>query len=203
MNTQQLTDFQNESLTQIRKELASGEEIRWTGGPKQGLLLTTGDAVMIPFSLLWGGFAIFWEVMAITMGAPFFFALFGLPFVAIGLYLIFGRFFHDAWTRKKTLYAVTNQRVIIYKGGKTSSIQSIFLNDLNGISLVKKSDGTGSIFFGPNPNKSALTVRIPSALSQKGKEPALSLEMIENVQDVYDQITFSQPNQQEGQSGFF
>jgi len=105
--------------------LDPAEELVWEGRPATGLKLKASDAFMIPFSLVWGGFAIFWEYMAITMGAPFFFALFGLPFVAIGLYLIVGRFFWDAYTRDRTRYALTTQRAIIatsHMGRKMRSI---------------------------------------------------------------------------------
>src|SRR5476649_1583398 len=109
--------------TPLDSYLDPSERLLWSGQPKQGLRLQASDAMMIPFSLMWGGFAIFWEANALglvqTNGhqttPPIFMAIWGIPFVLVGLYMIAGRFFIDAMTRGKTWYAVTDQRLLVVK----------------------------------------------------------------------------------------
>src|SRR5262245_59440895 len=100
--------------SEIDRELAPGERLVRSVQPRRGVRLRPMDAFIIPFSLLWCGFAIFWEVGAVTVtsrhGGPiaFVFPLFGLPFVIVGLYFVFGRFIVDARSRERTFYAITN-----------------------------------------------------------------------------------------------
>ncbi len=112
----------NYELEQVaRSQLARNERLLWSGQPRGGVRLRASDALFIPFSLMWGGFAVFWEASVLKQGAPGFMALWGIPFVLVGIYIILGRFFVDAWMRSRTYYALTDQRAIIHFGAVQSA----------------------------------------------------------------------------------
>jgi len=134
-----------EEYNQIRPYLAGDEYILWQGRPEKGHIFTRYDFYMVPFSLLWGGFAIFWELSVIASGAPFFFKLWGIPFVLVGLYLIAGRFFVQQYMRKRTVYVITDKRVLQIRGGKMASLDRRTLPE---IQLSVNRDGSGTIVFG-------------------------------------------------------
>jgi hypothetical protein len=134
--------------TAIQALLEPGENILWIGQPQQGLMLRASDGFTIPFSLLWCGFAIFWEFMALEHGAPGFFDAWGIPFVLIGLYMVFGRFFFDAFQRARTNYAVTDQRVLIATQGFTTSVRTLAIEGLTDINVSLKPNGRGTLKFG-------------------------------------------------------
>jgi hypothetical protein len=132
--------------------LQSGERIRWTGRPAQGVRLTSRDIFLIPFSLLWGGFAIFWEGAVLLIrtpggaGAPALFALWGIPFVCVGLYLIVGRFFADAWVRSRTVYAVTDSRAFLLRRMWSDRLIAARLD--GNVQLKREGGGRGTLDFG-------------------------------------------------------
>src|SRR4051812_45211669 len=99
--------MQSDPSSMIRQQLGSREKLLWYGQPRQGIVFRASDVLFIPFSLIWGGFALFWETSVLVAGAPFFFAFWGIPFVLAGLYMIFGRFFVEARMRQHTSYGVT------------------------------------------------------------------------------------------------
>jgi len=140
--------FSGDVMSPIGRELSPGERVLWSAQPRQGITLRGADALMIPFSLMWGGFAFFWEWSVLHSNAPAFFALWGIPFVAMGIYLIFGRFFVDAWQRSRTHYAVTNERILIADGLRGVTVTSVSLRTLADMTLSENSDGEGSIYFG-------------------------------------------------------
>lgn len=141
-----------ETSLPFQNQLEPGERLLWSGRPRQGLMLRRTDVFMIPFSLLWGGFAIFWFAMAVGGGAPAFMALWGLPFVFVGLYLIGGRFFWDAYQRSKTFYAVTDRRVLILSSGVMGqNLRALNPKSLPETSLNLRPDGSGTITFGTSP----------------------------------------------------
>lgn len=99
------------------------EHILWKGTPGTGHLFLPSDFFMIPFSILWCGFAFFWEYNVISSGAPFFFALFGLPFICVGLYITVGRFLWKAVLRKRTAYVITTRRIIRKQGSRIDTLE--------------------------------------------------------------------------------
>jgi hypothetical protein len=142
-----------QSFQPFQPYLVPGERILWSGQPKQGIALNRSDIIAIPFSLMWGGFAIFWNYGVWTSfpytgtADDWFFKLWGLPFLAVGLYLIVGRFFYDAWVRKRSFYAVTNERVLVLRISSSSKLTSREIQSLPMIELTESRDGTGTITF--------------------------------------------------------
>jgi hypothetical protein len=130
---------------QFQRYLQPDEKILWVGGPDPSRVIGRGDAFLIPFSLVWGGGAIAWEGAVILSGAPFFFWLWGLPFVVIGQYFIWGRFIYKRWDRRRTAYALTNERALILRG---RSLQSVFLKQQPAMHQSVRADGSGSLEFG-------------------------------------------------------
>jgi len=143
----------------LGSSLDSDERILWQGAPPSGLMLRREDIFMIPFSLMWLGFALFWEASVLGFGfigkghegPPAFFALWGGMFVVIGLYMAFGRFFWDADVRGRTRYAVTNRRALIATSGMFGQVRSFGLTPSSEIASEEDGSGRGTITFGQLP----------------------------------------------------
>ena len=58
------TNYSFDPAADIRPLLSPGESLVWSGLPKRGLLLQRGDLFLIPFSLVWFGFACGWDADA-------------------------------------------------------------------------------------------------------------------------------------------
>lgn len=178
-----------ESAMKLQGSLSSGESLLWAGQPKQGILIRGSDGLMIPFSLLWGGFAIFWELGAYATGAPGFFLLFGGMFVLMGLYFIFGRFIADSIKRKATYYGLTNDRILILTEFPSHKLKSLNLRTLSDISLSDRSDGSGTITFGQE-NPMAAWMGGMSWPGMNQYQPMF--EFVKNARSVHDMIRDAQ-----------
>ena len=161
----------------IAQQLDAGESLLWSGQPRKGIVFRGSDIFMIPFSLMWGGFAIFFAASVLLHvrdggGGPGFVGLlFAIPFVLIGLYMMFGRFIVEAIQRDHTCYGVTDHRVIIVTGLvdpqpapdvalvtalvatlSPRKVKSLDLRTMSDVSMTERSGGSGTITFGPqNP----------------------------------------------------
>jgi len=111
----------DEARRQLAPYLLPDEHLLWIGRPDPAKRFTGSDIFLVPFSLLWGGFMIFWMGAVLVKGAPAPFALFGLPFVVFGLYLIFGRFMVKARRKRQTAYGLTERRALVAVGSGSLS----------------------------------------------------------------------------------
>jgi hypothetical protein len=184
----------NDDKRIITSQLSPNEQLLWFGRPRQGFFFRSSDLMMIPFSLMWGGFAIFWETGVWASNAPIFFRLWGVPFVLIGLYMIFGRFFVDVWQRKKTFYGVTNERVIIISGLFNQSVKSLNLQTLTDITLEEKTNGSGTITFGAI-SSSNWWANNGFRWGRNNEPEAPNFEQIEKAKSVYETIRNAQKQQ--------
>lgn len=154
-------------------ELLPGEQVKWHGAPGRGIRFQGTDALAIPGSLLWAGFAVFWVATAAKNGAPWFFVAWGVPFVIVGSYISVGRFFADAYRRKHTHYLLTERRAIVVTTRPLRRVRSVYLASLEEIQLVGERNGAGSLIFGSR------------AVAGRGTPASPRFEWIDEVRKVY------------------
>ncbi len=176
--------------------LLQGERIVWSGRPAGGLLLTGWDIVAIPFSIFWCGFMVFWEGAAIfgatdaekagpTAAPVLLFPLFGLPFICVGLFMVIGRFWLDAWIRARVRYALTDQRALIARSGPFRSFTSLYLERLPDVQIKERGDGRGTIVFG---QRASLFFGRGYSLWLPSLDATPQFLVIENPRQVFDLI---------------
>ena len=176
----------SKDLELFQTELNPGEQVIWTGRPKQGFLLRPEDALMIPFSLVCGGFFISTLFFLDSM-EPSFTVFVGIPVVLSVLYLVVGRFLVDIAQRRKTYYALTAQRAIIVSGLFRRNVRTLILSNLSEIHLETRRKGRGTITFGARPAMAWMNVG--SAFpGQNRKAMAPNFEWIEDARAIYQEI---------------
>lgn len=165
----------NDEFAFARPYLAPGETILWRGRPEKGHLLSGKDVLLIPFGIFYCGFAIFWTVSALTV-APLPFAMFGVPFICVGLYITIGRSIHTASVRKRTVYVITNRKILRRRGNKIDMLDA---KTMPAIHVTARTDGTGTIQFGQ-----PTYYHRRSGYGYNGWSPNGGIFTLENIPDV-------------------
>jgi hypothetical protein len=180
-----------EVAQKMQPELMTGETLLWTGRPNPSVIFHSSDLLLIPFSLLWGGFAIFWEagVLGFFNGngksghAPLFMALWGIPFVVIGQYMIWGRFVYDAWLKRRTYYAVTNRRVIVAQDATKWKTSWAYIANIP--TVQREGTDRGTLWFGPKAPVVARGGQRSRSMSQFSVGDVPVFADIDDVDSVY------------------
>ncbi|MBY0301533.1 MULTISPECIES: hypothetical protein [Sphingomonas] len=138
-------------------DLEPGERIRWQGrGRAQAM--RSSFAIWL-FAIPWTAFALFWETLALspwiaparaggtsagTLLAGIVMPLFGVPFVLVGLWML-ARPFALMRRAGRTVYALTDRRLIRRVEGRTTEVESISLDRLGAITTRERRDGSGDL----------------------------------------------------------
>jgi hypothetical protein len=137
---------------QLQRYLRPGEELLWYGRPDPSVLFTLSDFFFIPFGFVWLAQTIRVEIQAFVMPDSALLCLVAFPFLALGLYLTFGRFVVKRRRKAETAYGITRDRAIIVTG------PVVLEKPIVGSSVLLRRSRDGrhlSVVFGPAPYISA------------------------------------------------
>ncbi|NJN75604.1 MAG: hypothetical protein HC796_04500 [Synechococcaceae cyanobacterium RL_1_2] len=138
----------------INKELQPAEVIIWVQQPIPRFF-TGASIISFLFGIPWTSFALFWTWGALGFALPdlkqgpqpqHMFALFGIPFVLIGVAMLFSPIL--LWQlAQHTVYLVTDQRAISIQDAWVTTIRSYLPHQLQNIYRKERADGTGDVII--------------------------------------------------------
>lgn len=141
---------------QIDRELEAGEFIKWIEQPLPRFTLQSLGYFL--FGIPWTTFAIFLMYLVAGFKIPILhkgilhegiksehlFALFGVPFVLIGLWMVTSPF-RERLKASQTVYLITNKRAISIESGWFTTIRKYTPAQLKDLYYKKRQDGTGDV----------------------------------------------------------
>ena len=140
------------AIAVAEKELAPGEKLIWADQPRAGALARR-ELPKAFFGIPFTAFAVFWVTGAYVATqkssntGPFvFFPLFGLLFVAAGLYMLLSPL-RAMIKARSTFYAITGGRLLIIEGRWSRTVTSFTSADIQQIERTERSDGSGDVVF--------------------------------------------------------
>jgi len=134
----------------LRHELERGEIVRWQGRPLARIALSS--FLIWIFAVPWTAFSVFWTAMAFhamdaeALGSTWgwIFPLWGTPFIAIGVKMLSAPF-APLFTARRTLYAITDRRVIEIKLWRSLDVSSVEAARIGSMQRKERKDGSGTV----------------------------------------------------------
>jgi hypothetical protein len=149
------TPPQRELQSALQRCLMPAERILWQGQPIAGRQKSA--FLIYLFAIPWTVFALFWESAAlmpwfasthtpsmIRYGIGIVFPIFGLPFIAIGFWMLW-KPFQLMRQSGQMLVALTDKRLIKLIVGAQSQSESVMLDQIGPVSCRAAKDGVGDL----------------------------------------------------------
>ncbi len=128
--------------------LHDGETLLWIGCPYTTRRPRANPMTTV-FLLIWCGFAVFWTVGASAAGGAF--GLLGLPFVAVGIGMLYKFTFGARKKYRTATYAVTDRRaIILYTDRRGTNCVEYAFSKLSTVTMEAVQGTTGTIRFRSN-----------------------------------------------------
>lgn len=126
--------------------LKTEEEIIWQGNPRHPFPMH--HLPQIIFGAFYFLFAVFWTIMA-SSEVPVI-GLFGLPFIIVGISLVFRNKKGKNTNIPEVYYLLTNKRIIVIANYSSNKYTSLDLEDITNINLIKGASSTKTLVFYTN-----------------------------------------------------
>ena len=146
-----------EAQQTISRELNSGETILWTGNPDPVRSMQSTLPTFI-FGIVWTGgiinFIMGWHSGQQDISGPkgifgmqgLLSDLFFVPFILAAIALLLNPLV-TYYTALKTIYAITNQRVLIISSKRNSKVSTYLAASINMLERTDHANGTGTVTF--------------------------------------------------------
>ena len=146
----------------FKRHLLKEEKILWSGKPNVNRLFSKKDAYSIFVGIGFIVSSLAWIVNGIRymsglkveknirpdQGSVF--VLLGLLVTLLGIYQIIGKPIRRKRKKEKTLYAVTNKRLLILEVRSRERMISKYISQINKVDVITSENGIGTIEFGEN-----------------------------------------------------
>ncbi len=147
------TEAQDFEKSPLFRYMDPDEKLIWFGRPTGEHVGGRWDINLRTFfiGIIFTVFAFVWSVTALRSSGIL--GIFGLLFVAVGIYTSFGRWIILYTNKKNTYYAVTGRRILLCITGQTVRFREIRYSRISDVQLIKSKRGTGCgtiVFNVPN-----------------------------------------------------
>lgn len=175
MNEHIVTGLSPDNRMALFNEMKPGEVLAWAAEPSPGMRVAGFAAWLVGLPML--GFALLWlaiTALPVLVGwAPLNWlsaaaTLFGLPFLAVGAMLTI-KPFQMRRAALTTVYALTDQRLIELRTGKSPRVVEFAADSILGVDVTEYSDGSGVI---------DIPVRLPEASGGKAKVRIMGVQQV-------------------------
>jgi hypothetical protein len=128
----------------VVRQLRAGERVLWAGRPSAARLVRIIDLPALGFGALWTTIVLTAMLAATRAESPLMVKVFFFVFLLIGISTAFGGIVTRGIRLRRTVYAVTDQRLLTLTG---ETLQANDVRHITETRVTVRPDGSGDLFF--------------------------------------------------------